>query len=348
MKVKIGLYMFLFLFLNSLMSRGSEVGTTGSPVLKIGAGAKAESMGGVGVAGINDASCIFWNPAGTALIDDSQISAMHLEWFSDIRYEWLGFVQPVLSKFAVAGDISYLHMGAIPRTIESHTEGYEQDGSFSPSDVTGRMAFSGRVIKNVVVGVSYQVVRSRVVFSDVIKQAAPNMSAQATSIDMGLIYSLPKLPGLNIGGCLQNAGWQSTAFLKEKDRLPLSLVVGFSYTSAVSRKRAGSGETAGKGSDQAGAEIQGASRKSQSDVLTIYSDVKFSTESFVSLHLGIEYCFANGVSLRGGYRSGTGFNFPFGLSGGFGYAGNGYQVDYAFMPYGELGNTHRVSFTIKL
>ena len=63
-------------------------------------------------------------------------------------------------------------------------------------------------------------------------------------------------------------------------------------------------------------------------------------------HLGLEYVFNNGFAVRGGYRGRTDFEFLSNLSGGFGYATRAYQIDYAFVPFGEVGNAHRVSLSL--
>jgi len=49
------------------------------------------------------------------------------------------------------------------------------------------------------------------------------------------------------------------------------------------------------------------------------------------------------LSVRAGYRSGRESDSGSGISVGAGFSGGGITFDYAFVPYGELGNSHRVS-----
>ncbi|MGB9596815.1 MAG: PorV/PorQ family protein [Candidatus Poribacteria bacterium] len=329
--------------LSSLFAtEGNTSGTSSSAMLKIGIGAKPTAMGESGIALSNDLSSIHWNPAGLVQIRDSQLSAMHIEWFDNIRYEWIGFVQPISSKASIAVDVSYLYMGAITRTIESLSEEYEEDGTFSPVDIAGRMAISINAIKNLLLGASLQRIQSKVSFDNVTKERISDKTSQAIAIDIGGIYTVIKVPGLTVGACLQNIGNQTRAFIKENDPLPFAFALGSSYK--VQMKTAKKPENS-EGNQPAN-EAQKAT-KSSPNTMTIAFDLYFPNDDPINAKIGIEYRFSNGISLRGGYRTGTGFDFPSGLSVGFGYDSSGYQIDYAFVPYGDLGGTHRVSFTVR-
>jgi len=316
--------------------------------LKIGVGARSISMGEASTAAVDDVSSIFWNPAGLVLIKDSQLSAMHAEWFSDIRYEWVGFAQPLSSRAAIAADVSYLYMGSIPRTIESATEKYEQDGTFSPADIAGRLALSIK-LRNLLIGGSFQRLQSRIDFRDVTKEEIGDKIAQSFSIDAGCIYNFQKISGLSFGGCLQNIGSQTSAFFREKESMPFSINIGTVYKTRLSGASAASvrrdsqktKETEDGDQDQKQAEPE------QFGMLVLAVDVKIPVDNSISAHAGLEYRFANGVLIRGGYNTVTGLDFPSGLSAGLGYDNNEYQLDYAFVPYGNLGNTHRMSLTVR-
>lgn len=205
-------YSFILCLIFSYVAEGRGIGTSASSALKIGVGGRSVGMGEAATASVNDVSSIFWNPAGLVLVNNSQFSAMHIEWFSDIRYEWIGFAQPIADRATIAADVSYLHMGAIPRTVESLTEGYEQDGTFSPVDIAGRLAFASKVFKNFLIGGSIQLLQSKVGFNDVIKERINDKIAQSIAIDLGCIYDISIVKGLSVAGCLQNFGNQTRAF----------------------------------------------------------------------------------------------------------------------------------------
>jgi hypothetical protein len=271
---------------------------------------------------------------------------MHIEWFDDIRYEWLGFAQPIGSRITIGADISYLYMGSITRTIESVSEEYEQDGVFTPVDSAGRLALSFEAIKGLLVGASVQRIQSQVSFDKVTKERISNKTAQGTAVDIGGIYFIPKVNGLSVGACFQNFGGQNKSYIAKKDPMPFSLNLGMAYKSEMTSEKKSSeieGETPSENTN----DKKTPAEELQSSALMIALAVGLPSDDSANAHLGVEYRFSNGIAFRGGYITGSSFDFPSGLSAGIGYDSLSYQVDYAFVPYGDLGNTHRISFTIR-
>jgi hypothetical protein len=319
-----------------LPAYGRGVGTSGSSVLKLGLGAKSTSMGEANVAVADDISSIYWNPAGLYQIQNSQLSAMHVEWLGDIRYEWVAFAQPLGSWATIAADILYLHMGSIPRTVELPTGGYEEDGTFTAADFAGRIAFASEISGGILVGASFQILQSTVDFRDVTKEAVIDREAQSTSLGLGCLYSTP-IPDLKVGASFQNWGRRNRAFVKEKAPLPFVFRIGASYQIAVTQQK-----------DEGVEEEQETDSSDRSgSLLVIATDLNFSADDSFGARIGGEYKFGSGIAIRTGYRAGAGFDFPSGLCGGAGYSTDTYQLDYAFVPYGDVGSTHRISFTVR-
>jgi len=348
----------LFLSFLAVPAACRDVGTSGSAVLKIGVGARPASMGEASVAATGDVSSIYWNPAGLVQIRNSQLSAMHIEWFDDIRYEWVGYAQPVASWGTVAADISYVHTGSIVRTIESPTEGYEENGTFTAADIAGRFALAGKVFKGVLVGASFQVLQSRVNFDNVTKAGIGDKTAQSTSINLGVLYDTP-IPDLTVGGSFQNWGAQTQAFISEKEPLPFAFRVGAAYKVLMTGKTE-TAETeenvdsmnneelpASEVSSLQSVESRSPRRDVSTGALIVALDLDFPADDSVGARMGAEYLFGNGIAIRAGYRTGTGFDFPSGLCAGAGYRADTYQLDYALVPYGDIGNTHRISLTVR-
>jgi len=335
----IGLFCILCLVIFTAPAEGRGVGTSGSAALKIGIGARATAMGEASVAVVDDVSSIYWNPAGLFQIRDSQLSAMHMEWLDDIRYEWLGYAQPLASWATIAADVSYVSMGSIARTLESVTEGYEQDGTFTVSDLAGRVAVAGEIYKGIIAGASFQVLKSTVDFDDVTKEAIEDKTAQSTAINLGFLYNTP-VPDLKVGCSFQNMGGQTVAFVNEKEPLPFGFRLGVGYEAEVTGRKPELAE---------GEEVEAVEPEVEKaiGILIAAMDLALYADSSSGVRMGLEYQFSNGISVRGGYRTGTGLGFPSGLCGGAGYKTSTYQFDYAFVPYGDVGNTHRISFTIR-
>ena len=63
-----------------------------APFLKIGVGARAIGMGEAFVAVANDASALYWNPAGITQIEKNEAVFSHTEFTVDLKHEFFGYV----------------------------------------------------------------------------------------------------------------------------------------------------------------------------------------------------------------------------------------------------------------
>jgi hypothetical protein len=139
--------------------------------------------------------------------------------------------------------------------------------------------------------------------------------SRGAAVDAGIQYRTFWQP-LSLGASVQNIGFKS-AFIQEREGLPLTARVG---TSILYKPLAG---------QQAGIYLDG-----------VWSDL----DEAVSFAGGIEYLFYDTLVLRGGYRN----NGDLGqLSAGLGFRGAHWQIDYAYQPYGVLGNTNRLSVSYR-
>ncbi len=312
-------------------SAATEVGTTGNAALKIGVGARVAAMGNTFVAIADDVNTIYWNPSGLGQLERSQFSAMHAEWVADIRYEWIGFAQSLGRWVTIGADAALVHTEDIPRTVELNTGGYEQDGTFDYSDLIIRVAAGSGIYKGVRIGAALQISQQTVDFGGTSKPVSKK-ELRADSVNLGAIYQ-PSIQNLRLGVSLQNIGRDPTGFIVQSSPLPKIFRLGAAYTIAI-QPSTKEGETLTP--EQLSAENH----------LTLALDFNFASDRSPSIHTGVEYLFRHGLALRGGYRSEADFDFVSHFSGGIGYASSAYQLDYAFVPLGEIGGTHRVSFTL--
>lgn len=105
--------------------------------LSIGIGANSMGMGNATIAGINDVTATFWNPAGLATIPNKegvQLGAMHAEWFAGVsKHDYLGMTLP-MAKEGRRLALSLIRNGidGIPNTLSL----YNDDGSINYNNVT--------------------------------------------------------------------------------------------------------------------------------------------------------------------------------------------------------------------
>jgi outer membrane protein OmpA-like peptidoglycan-associated protein len=129
--------------------------------------------------------------------------------------------------------------------------------------------------------------------------------------DLGLIFKLGER--FNIGLAGQNLGW-GIQYGDENQPLPMNLKLGICL---------------------------------KPNHFNIVSDINLPKDNIPYGNLGLEWNIKNVFAFRAGYRTGPQDLFSLGwLNGasfGCGIILSKFTIDYAFVPYGPLGNTHRVS-----
>src|SRR5258708_5756670 len=98
----------------------ADAGTTGGNVLNIGVGARAIGMGEAFTAMSDDVSSLYWNPAGIALLNQSQGSFMYNQSLKDLTYNNAAVATP-LENGGIGASVSYLSYGKI--------DGYDTQGN---------------------------------------------------------------------------------------------------------------------------------------------------------------------------------------------------------------------------
>src|SRR5262245_35550558 len=97
---------------------GQRAGTSSGSFLKIGVGARAVGLGESYVAVANDPSTIYWNPAGLASLQRSELLLSHVEWPAEIRYEHGAWAVPVRR---LGGSLA-IQFGMLTTRIDETTE----------------------------------------------------------------------------------------------------------------------------------------------------------------------------------------------------------------------------------
>jgi hypothetical protein len=188
-------------------------GTRSAQFLKLGLGARAVAMGGAFVALANDASAVYWNPAGLANAKRTELSFMHLAWFQGISYECFAHAQPV-GRWGVFGwSVAYLHMDK----LKGRDEGGRPTSDFSASDMAITFAFGRRITERLLFGGSVKSIEERI----------EDENAYGLAFDFGCLFQTP-IEDLFVGAAVGNLG-KDTRFVDESFGLPTVLKLGTSY-----------------------------------------------------------------------------------------------------------------------
>lgn len=120
-----------------------RAGTTSLEFLKIGVGARAAGMGESFAAVADDASALYWNPAGLAQFKGNEVFVAHTNYVVDIKHDFLGVAYHVSPEDAVGLSITSLQTDDMPVTTELQPFG---NGSyFRYGDVAVGLTYSRRM-----------------------------------------------------------------------------------------------------------------------------------------------------------------------------------------------------------
>ena len=182
---------------------GSEEGGLPGGYLRWGASARCLALGGAFVGLADDASAVYWNPAGLEQIPSTQILAMHATLFERTSYDLLAVVQPTrrLGTFGFGG--VWLSSGSFERTDEQN----RSQGHFSDLQSTLLLSYAKELGK-VSAGLNFKLVGHKIA----------GYSGSGTGLDFSLTYR--PLRNLNFGLSLQNLLQPKLTLIEEEESFP--------------------------------------------------------------------------------------------------------------------------------
>lgn len=293
-----------------------QVGTSGAQFLKIGAGARAAAMAEAYAATADDPYALYYNPAGITRLSEPQVAAAHTAYFQGTNYEVAAFGYPLRGGRSAEGSKDVLGLSLYNLSvsdIERRTGDTSQPaGYFGSGDYSYNLSYAHRFDRSLSAGLT----------GKLIHQTIDSFNSSAFAVDAGLQWT-PRPQAarpVTVAAVLRNVGTRPKFAGQESDPLPSALVLGL------------------------GAPVY----KNISAEL----DVMKYRDTDLNVMFGGEYrhTFNDGVAgaFRLGYstsrRDSPGFN---GVSLGAGIRFHRAAFDFAWVPFGDLGNTFRYSLQIR-
>lgn len=295
---------------------GQRAGTAAATFLKIDVGAQATAMSGAVAAIADDASVLYWNPAGAAQLDGNYLTISHIEWPVDIQYEYIGYVHhfPKIGTFGLS--CGMLHTEDMEVTTEYHPTGNGE--YFRYNDTFIALTFSMKMTNRFSYGASIKYVEENLA----------GLKMGGWMIDLGTFYwtgykSLRFAVSLvNFGQDLKPTGtyWKKTrdGTLEEKKYEAFSPPTMFRVGSAM--------------------DVYSTERY----CVTASVQINHPMDNAENAVMGFDFQFLKQLHLRGGYRInydeerftfGAGFLLPINH--------NKFVLDYAFKDFVNLSTTHQ-------
>lgn len=285
------------------------VGTAGSEFLNLDVGPRGIAMGGAYSAVVSDAYSMYWNPAGLSRVPRLSLALMHNEYLAGIRMQYLAYAQRLNENSVLAGSLRYMDAGEIDGTDVNGNP----NGSFRPRNYVYEFGW-GQSIPDLT-DAEHDVslgLTGRYFHSDLVAHA----NGYAGDVGIQTHYTETAMP-FAFSFVAQNLG-SGQKFDYIRDTLPFRAKLGASLNPVPQA------------------------------VLALDAVFPVSNDPFGAV--GAEYTLdaPNGVKgfLRGGFNTlnqFSGLDGFKGLSLGLGLKVINLSVDYSFVPFGILGETHRFS-----
>lgn len=238
--IKKALSIFALLLVSTGLSQ-AQVGITSVPFLQIEPDSRAAGMGNTGVAIADNASAVFWNPAGLAFQRGSQISLTHSEWLpqfnADLFYDYLVGKYYVEDIGTFGAHITYLNLGEQIRTNEAGVK----LGRFNSYEFAIGASYGFQIDENWAIGTGFRYIYSSLAEGDVSgQQINPGSSI---GVDLSTLYKSDTFTlwqrdaswnaGLNISNIGPGVHYTDNA---QKDPLPTIFRLGWAFTTALDKQ----------------------------------------------------------------------------------------------------------------
>jgi len=296
-----------------------RAGTAMAQFLKIGVGGRAVGMGESFVAVSDDATALYWNPAGIAQMEGDELVLSHVNWPVDVQHDFFGYVHRLGNVNFVGVSLTSLHTDDLEETTEFQPYGTGNFVSFG--DFAMGLTFARQMTDRFSVGVTVKY----------IEETLAELSARNILVDFGTYYwtgfgsSRFAVSVVNFGTNISPSGTvtfrDGTRASSFQDFSPPTIFrIGFATEF-----------------------IENPQHK-----VTAAFQLNHPNDNAENINLGMEYWWRGALALRGGYRVNVDEeSLTFG--GGVAVPLNIFKLnlDFAYSDFGRLGNASRISANLK-
>lgn len=296
-------------------SVNSDAGTSSFPFLKINIGARPVAMGGAFTGLANDATALYYNPAGLATLHRSNFIAGYHNYFTDLQSGFVGYLSELAPGSVGGAFVSYLNYGDFTETDQVGNV----LGEFSGGDLLFGISYGRRYNDRFSFGATAKLMYEKL----------QDYSASGVALDLGGRYSTKEVDprdfrfenSFSAGLMIQNLGTELSSLGEESFSLPLTLRAGGS------------------------ARLKGLP-------MIFVGDIILPRDNDIDVAFGAEYFELKPLYLRVGWNS-FGSNYKSadsndkwaGLSMGAGFDYKTYHIAYAVTLAADLGESHRITLT---
>jgi hypothetical protein len=328
----------------------SRVGTAAGQFLKLMVGARAAALGGTAVSLSDEPASLYWNPGAISTLGRRTlfVSRSNLYDNAGIYHTFVGFALPLPRSSALGLSVNYLGTDDIEITTLEQPNG--MDTYYRAQDYAIGVSYARYVTDRLTIGLTVKFV----------SEGIWREKAQTLALDLGSLLDTGVL-GMKLGMSLSNFGGNLRL------RGPDLRVVHDRYSNNPAERSVDAELKTlewplpltfrmGTAIELLGS--QGQIAVSQQNQLTLSYELWDGMDSLMRAGFGAEYCWNAILFLRGGYyglpmtkdKFGTydtaSYTFGGGLQYDLGWAA--FRLDYALANFQTLGNSHILSFMLKM
>ncbi len=329
MKTKLIFSIALFLTI-AAVAQSPNLGTAGAQFLQIPVGARAASMGGAFIGVANDATSVFWNPAGINEVGTNSAHFSYARWFEMFDFNAASFVHNAGDFGTLAASIIVFTMDKMEITTETKPEGTGR--FFDAQDIAIGLTYGRKLTDQFSVGVTAKYVSQRIW----------NESATGVSFDIGTQYKLDfnnltiAMSMTNFGPDLQYDGEDLNVTFDPSNQFPLN---------RLTPARLSTDPYPLPLTFQVGIAIDVV--RTEFFKMRAAIDAIHQNDNDERVNAGVEMSFFDRLYLRGGYRGNyDDEDFTFGAGANLPLSGTLVSFDYSYALYDLLPSIHRISVGI--
>lgn len=172
-----------------------RMGTVGATELLIPIGSRGTSMGGAVIADVTGVEAIYWNPAGLASLEGTEVMFTHQPYLADIDVNFAGIATRIENLGTIGISAKVVSIGEMEETTEDFPNGTGR--FFSPTLAVLGLTYAKILTANVSFGAT-----AMFIHEDIFE-----VQATGVAFDVGFLYD-PRWQGLTLGFSIKNYGPQ--------------------------------------------------------------------------------------------------------------------------------------------
>ena len=304
----------------------TKVGTSAANWLKIESGVRGISMGGSQVASGSGISGVFYNPASIAFGQSSEVYYSKSYYLAGISHNTLGYVTKLTFSDYLGLYLFYLDSGEMDVTTVISPDGTGE--KFSVLDLSVRFLYGKQLTDRLRIGVALKYFREEIYTAHM----------QSLVVDVGSNFDTG-IYGFDLGMSVSNFGPEVQY---EGDALDVTvdddIAVSGKLSKITSKFSVPLTFRIGLSNDVIGGDEGSVHR------LTLSADGINPIDYTVYGGLGVEYSWRDIAFIRGGTKL---FHDTAGMSLGGGLKWSIFEIDYAYVNYGILEETHQYGISLE-